>query len=421
MFVVFGIFFCLLSLFATVLIAGYDSSKRLDSIKEEEKIRKENQAAIQKLKQEQKIYDEGRNKFVHEQEKLKICIEKSESEKERLIQLREEVKKETDSLSQLKKEITAITRETKQHHPELARQISDAQYYLDTKIYEKLLYQKRPAVKAAEEVRKIASEKKQLLFENKQLQYQIDFYEKMFPWLEEFKSIPSNEAIEYAKGTYAYETDAVRKWLSPEEYEKLDNAEKYQLALDRWRNRKKEDWDIGIEYERYIGYRLESDGYKVTYLGATLGLKDMGRDLLAKKGDKVLVIQCKRWSKEKTIHEKHIFQLYGSTAMLSIENPNVEYKGVFITSTELSETARKCADFCKISVVENCPMEDYPLIKCNFSKTGEKIYHLPFDQQYDKIVISKNKQSCYVWTTKEAEEKGFRRAYRWTGNKESFS
>ena len=218
-----------------------------------------------------------------------------------------------------------------------------------------------------------------------------------------------------------YETDAVRKWLSPEEYEKLDNAEKYQLALDRWRNRKKEDWDIGIEYERYIGYRLESDGYKVTYLGATLGLKDMGRDLLAKKGDKVLVIQCKRWSKEKTIHEKHIFQLYGSTAMLSIENPNVEYKGVFITSTELSETARKCADFCKISVVENCPMEDYPLIKCNFSKTGEKIYHLPFDQQYDKIVISKNKQSCYVWTTKEAEEKGFRRAYRWTGNKESFS
>ena len=185
----------MLSLFATVLIAGYDSSKRLDSIKEEEKIRKENQAAIQKLKQEQKIYDEGRNKFVHEQEKLKICIEKSESEKERLIQLREEVKKETDSLSQLKKEITAITRETKQHHPELARQISDAQYYLDTKIYEKLLYQKRPAVKAAEEVRKIASEKKQLLFENKQLQYQIDFYEKMFPWLEEFKSIPSNEAI----------------------------------------------------------------------------------------------------------------------------------------------------------------------------------------------------------------------------------
>lgn len=256
-----------------------------------------------KLEQDRKLYDESKNKLILEQENLRKSIEKNETEAGKLIQLRDEIKKESDSLSLLKKEIPKIVRETKQHHPELARQISDAQYYLDMRTYEKLLKKKRPAIRAAEEVKEIASEKKQLLFENKKLQYQIDFYEKMFPWLEEFKSIPSNEAIEYIKGTYAYETDAVQKWLSPEEYEKLSSSEKYQLALERWMNRKKEDWDIGIEYERYIGYRLENDGFKVTYLGATLGLKDMGRDLLAKKGDKVLVIQCKRWSKEKTIHE----------------------------------------------------------------------------------------------------------------------
>lgn len=327
-----------------------------------------------------------------------------------------DIKREKDALTQAEDNLKKITKETRQKHPELARQIADAQYYLDMRTFDKLLYQKRPALKAAEEVKKIANEKRQLLTENKQLQYQLDFYETLFPWLEEFKEVPSDDAITYATGSYGSEYDAVRKWLSPEEYAKLDNAEKFQLALDRWKSRKKDDWDVGIEYERYIGYRLECSGYKVTYLGATLGLKDMGRDLLARKGEETLVIQCKRWAKEKTIHEKHIFQLYGSTAVLSIENPGVKYKGVFITTAALSDTAKKCAEYCGISVRENFPMDDYPLIKCNVSKTGEKIYHLPFDQQYDKIVISKNRQSCYVWTTKEAEAMGFRRAYRWHPN-----
>jgi hypothetical protein len=39
----------------------------------------------------------------------------------------------------------------------------------------------------------------------------------------------------------------------------------------------------------------------------------MGRDLIVRRGTELRVIQCKYWSKEKTIHEKHIFQLFGST------------------------------------------------------------------------------------------------------------
>lgn len=330
---------------------------------------------------------------------------------------RDTLRHEKEDIDQFRRTLQTIVRQTKQNHPELARQIADAQYYLDMRSYNKLLYQKRPALKAAEEVKKIATEKRQLLVELKQLQYQLDFFEKLFPWLEEFKEVPSDEAITYATGTYGSEYDSVRKWLSPEEYEKLSDAEKFQRALDRWKSRKKTDWDIGIEYERYIGYRLECDGYKVKYLGATLGLKDMGRDLLATKNGASLVIQCKRWAKEKTIHEKHIFQLHGSVTVLSAENPGTQYKGVFITTAKLSDTARKCAQYCGIIIVEDCPMGDYPLIKCNANHDGEKIYHLPFDQQYDKIVVSKNRQSCYVWTTQEAEQIGFRRAYRWHPNK----
>lgn len=46
---------------------------------------------------------------------------------------------------------------------------------------------------------------------------------------------------------------------------------------------------------------------------------------------------------------------------------------------------------------------------------GGKIYHLPFDQQYDKVKIEKNKGEFYCSTVQEAEKAGFRRAYRWKG------
>lgn len=330
---------------------------------------------------------------------------------------RNSLEKYRQDLKNYENDIDALVKNTKQSNPYLSIQIADAQHYLDMRSYNQLLYQKRPALKAAEEVKKIAGEKRELMKQNRQLQYQLDFYEKLFPWLEEFKEVPSDEAVSYISGSYNSEYDAVKRWLSPEEYEKLSNADKYQRALNRWKMRNKSDWDVGIEYERYIGYKLECAGYKVSYIGANLGLKDMGRDLLATKDGKTLIIQCKRWAKEKTIHEKHIFQLYGSTVVYATEHPGSHCKAVFITTTALSDTAKKCAEYCDIAVVENCPMGEYPLIKCNANKDGEKIYHLPFDQQYDKVVVSKNKQSCYAWTTYEAEGLGFRRAYRWHPNK----
>ncbi|MFA6944293.1 MAG: hypothetical protein WC220_00200, partial [Pedobacter sp.] len=58
--------------------------------------------------------------------------------------------------------------------------------------------------------------------------------------------------------------------------------------------------------------------------------------------------------------------------------------------------------------------EKYPVIKCNIASDGEKIYHLPFDQQYDKTLI-KNNGEFYAATVREAENKGFRRAFRWRG------
>ena len=42
-------------------------------------------------------------------------------------------------------------------------------------------------------------------------------------------------------------------------------------------------------------------------------------------------------------------------------------------------------------------LKSYPMIKCNISpKDGEKIYHLPMDQQYDRVVIGDRRVRGFV-------------------------
>ena len=73
----------------------------------------------------------------------------------------------------------------------------------------------------------------------------------------------------------------------------------------------------------------------------------------------------------------------------------------------MTETARDFAKTLGIKVVENDIFKsDYPCIKCNISiVAGEKIYHLPFDQQYDTTIIEYKKGELYVTDAYEAEKK----------------
>lgn len=299
--------------------------------------------------------------------------------------------------------------------PFLAKQFSDFMYVNDLLDADYLETKSRPAFTAAEKVREIAKQKRVLQEQCKLQEYQLNLYETAFPWLAEFKEISSEDLQQLASVDTAPDSEysSLKKWLSPQEYQSLPSAERLQLALERYTKRQKTNWQIGIEYERYIGYCYERKGYKVRYFGATEGLEDMGRDLIVTQGKKLFVIQCKRWSTEKTIHEKHIFQLYGTTILQMLENPDKRVSGLFITTTTLSELAKSCADYLHITVVENYPLREYPLIKCNISKNGEKIYHLPFDQQYDRVMVEPDDGDCYASTVQEAESKGFRHAWRW--------
>jgi hypothetical protein len=315
-------------------------------------------------------------------------------------------------------EIKKVVEDKKINKPYLAKIYSDYIYYLDMKVANNLIIKKNPAYKASEEVKMIAKEKRNLFNQLKLVQYQLSVYENALPWLEEFKEINIEELDELIEidDDKKDEYDSLKNYLSPEEYKKLPLAQKYQLALERYRiSNKKTNWQVGIDFERYSGYIYEQKGYRVTYNGALKKLEDLGRDLIATKKDEMVIIQCKYWSKQKTIHEKHIFQLYGTMITCKIDNPDKDVKAVFITTTCLSEKAKKIAEILCIRVCENIEYDKkYPCIKCNISKKdGTKIYHLPFDQQYDRITIEKEKGQFYANTVFEAEEKGFRRAYKW--------
>lgn len=299
--------------------------------------------------------------------------------------------------------------------PYFAKQYADCLYLIDLKIASELEHKARPAFTAAEKVREMSGQKRVLQEQCKLQEYQLNLYEAAFPWLSEFKEISPEDlaSVVNIASTPENEYSTLKKWLSPQEYQTLSEADRLQLALDRYSNRQKSNWQVGIEYERYVGYCYEQKGYKVRYFGATEGLEDMGRDLIVSKEKKLFVIQCKRWAAEKTIHEKHIFQLYGTTILQVMEHPECQVSGLFITTTSLSSLAKSCANYLRIAVVENFPLKEYPLIKCNISKEGEKIYHLPFDQQYDRVIINPSDGDCYVSTVQEAEAKGFRHAWRW--------
>lgn len=274
-----------------------------------------------------------------------------------------------------------------------------------------------PAYTAAETVRKKTQELAVLRRQAKLAEHIVALYEWHFPWLVEFRDAAEGEAyVEEAGPVEGKKQDPVAGWLSKEEFSKLPSAERNQRALERYLKSRKSPWQLGRDYERYIGYLREQAGAQVTYHGIFKGLEDLGRDVLAERDGEIEVIQCKRWAQRKTIHEKHVFQLYGTVVLAQLEHPDKTIRGTFTTTTGLSEKAREVAEYLGIRVEQHVPLDEYPRIKCNIAQaSGERIYHLPFDQQYDKTIIEPGRGEQYTSTAQEAEDLGFRRAWRWHG------
>lgn len=310
--------------------------------------------------------------------------------------------------------------------PFMAKIISDYETYNIEVLAKQLDWgydvQRLKKVASIREIRHMAQENVE---KNLAAKYNLEYLLQLFPVLSEvieheYSELPLpvlSSNLDDLNETY----DNVRNYLTKDEYNSLSSIERNQLALDRYKNRSKSKWQIGRDYELYVGHIYEKQGYTVDYTGSFFKLEDLGRDLIASKGRSIRIIQCKNWAKEKVIHEKYIFQLFGTTISYKIENEikNKSVKGVFVTTTKLSDVAKRVADILEIEYIENFPLGEYPCIKCNIGKDefGYKtyIYHLPFDQQYDKTKTNKPGEFM-AYTVKEAEQAGFRRALKWFGN-----
>lgn len=354
--------------------------------------------------------------------------------KPKLDNLESLIKKHNEEFQKEREDIDKIVKQRSMGFPWLAEVFADYYSLIDIQRVDYLTRKSHPAYSSAEVVREIKKEKRELVKSNKITSYKINYYEKLFPWLQEL--IAENEEEEIPVGAYDNDTednkeDRVKDFLTPEEYAKLPSVERNQKALDRYlKNRNKSKWAIGRDYEMYVGYLYEQQGYSVEYKGIIDGFEDLGRDIIATKNDEVCIIQCKYWAHYKEIHEKHVFQLFGTTMEYWIKNFNTgkkpktftefakflnedKLRPIFFTSTAMSDKAKEMANALSIEIIENKAIGDFPRIKCNISgRDGEKIYHLPFDQQYDRTIIEKHKNEFCAFTVKQAEESGFRRAFK---------
>ena len=372
--------------------------------------------------------------FSSRNKKLIANVQKLEELAKMVALLNQENLELLNVVTEREKIIKKIIDEKSKGFPWLADAIAEFYKYQDDKIAEHLTTKSHPALKSADNVREIAKQNKILRKQLKIAENFVRYYETLFPWINEYVGDDLDELLKSITQTEEEtleESDPVLKYIPRAEYNQLTDAERNQKALDRYFSSRKKPHEIGRDYERYVGFHYERRGFKVEYVGIEKGLEDLGRDLVCIKGDEIEIIQCKCWASHKIIHEKHVNQLYGTVIKYYIDNIKIsekakslvlfpelikskKIKATLITSTKLSDTAKSFAEALGITVYEMKPLDKYPIIKCNISSNGNKIYHLPFDQQYDKTLI-RNDGESYVATIKEAEDKGFRRAFRWKG------
>lgn len=298
-------------------------------------------------------------------------------------------------------------------------------YIYDESIYY-LKHKKHPAIVEAKNISELKKETKMYIAEYREILYKYEFLLKTFPELKKY--VDEYDTLKLLRGDEKYSEfisnrDNAIDYLSVDEWKKLGIDDRNQLALDRYKLRKKSNWVIGIEYEMYIDYLLRKSGYVTIPNGSLRGLEDLGRDIIAFKTDNngnkiVYIIQCKNWASNKEIHENVVCQTFGTAVEYMIKHKDELFTKVYpviYTTAPLSDMANEFAKRLDVSIYV-VKKGEYPMIKCNISNDGNKIYHLPFDQQYYRTEIKKSGE-FYAWTVKEAVNAGFRRAFKYSGNK----
>ena len=192
------------------------------------------------------------------------------------------IQQKIDSLMLLQ---NSLCTEKTEGFPWVANAYADFKQAEATFIENILRFKKNPSIKAADTLKEYKQKLKEA--EKRSFIYKgiIDYYETLFPWLIDFRDAP-DDVIKQTSDLPADDKveDPAQRLLSQAEWSGLSKTEKFQIALDRYKARRKSKWEIGREFERFVGYEYEQAGWDVTFFGAVKGLEDMGRDLILKKG-----------------------------------------------------------------------------------------------------------------------------------------
>lgn len=367
--------------------------------------------SLQKFSENFEIVQSHPYKFLEALKRIKDCIN---GYKRNIYETKEKNRQLCSLLNDFEENINSGFKKLSEFSADLETIIYyNSAEYLDNKSH--------PAHKEALRIRDLQIITQEYLKQKKQMEYKYEYLLGLFPELEAYvDDLDSLNKYKNNLNDLKDDYDEVLQWINKEEYKKLPEDERNQLALDNYiKSSRKSNWDIGRDYEMYCSYYLEKMGFSVERTGIELKLQDLGRDIIAYKDQKIYIIQCKYWSKDKLIHEKHIAQLYGTTVQYKIEHhisdsKNFEVIPLFITNIQLSEMAKKFAAYLGVGYEEGFSMQDFPRIKCNNNHNEygihTKIYHLPMDQQYDRTKITKENGDFYAFTVKEAVEAGYRRA-----------
>ena len=165
----------------------------------------------------------------------------------------------------------------------------------------------------------------------------------------------------------------------------------------------------GLNYERYIGYRLETEGHIVFYRGAYANEKDKGVDLIAIKNNHIRLIQCKCFNED--IRNHQIQKYLGHIAFDWKSDSNSPIHGLshdweLHYTPWLSKAAyQACIDNHIHLNKQNVGIA--PPVKA-FYFEGKKRYMLPNQQFYDLIISYIDGQNHKrFYKPKDAEKEGF--------------
>ena len=211
-----------------------------------------------------------------------------------LIILKTKLKKSKIALSKIeaeydhhKKNLSSLLESNLTSMPWLAGMMADfATYDLELEERKRIWARK---YKAVDSIREIREETKKRIKEAKVAVYQLEYLRKIIPGIDDILSTDYRDL--HFDGSIPNH-DPTLDYLSSEEWNKLTDDEKSQLALDRYIESNKSKWQIGRDYELSVAYELSQEGYSVDTFGSYMSYEDLGRDLIAKKDSYTYICRC---------------------------------------------------------------------------------------------------------------------------------